>query len=195
MSFTQVITPNPNIPCKPGWCLEYVAKAFGVFGQGVGQPSATAAWQFALTKGTAHTDRNFDGLWVPVYFTLIGVPDGHIVVKAPDNSIYSSSSVTSNTPVYHTSIETLNQYYGGKLGLLGWSEDLNGIKIVKEESMVTIEQAVYNDLVQWKKDGIALAAQVKVLQKQLTAVGDTALAKETNSMVKQISNKITSILK
>ena len=192
--FNQVITPNPKIFCRPGWCLEYVCRAFGVYGKGIGQPSATKAWQFAVTKGTAHTDRNFDGLWVPVYFTMIGGPNGHIVVKAPDNSVYSTSDPVANTPVHHASIEAMNVYYGGKLGLLGWSEDLNGIKIVKEDNMVTIEQVVYDDLVKWKKDGIALAAQVKVLNAQIVEL-KKQLALPITDDVKWIRALLTKVFK
>lgn len=49
----QLITPNPNIKCYPGWCLMYVRQAFGLAGL---YPSATAGWNAARFK---HRDRNF----------------------------------------------------------------------------------------------------------------------------------------
>ncbi|SIS11228.1 hypothetical protein [Williamsia sterculiae] len=128
MSWQQVIAPNPIIACMPGWCLTYVQTAFRAPWAG---SSATDAWNRARSK---HGDANFpDGVAVPVYFAMAGVADGHIVIREPDGSIYSTSHPTANTPVHHSSLQALYSYYGGRLTLRGWSEDLNGFYVISQE--------------------------------------------------------------
>jgi hypothetical protein len=57
----QIVTPNPNIPCQPGWCLQYVRQAFGLPAR---HPTATAAWEASTSK---HRGRDFPkGVWLPV---------------------------------------------------------------------------------------------------------------------------------
>lgn len=130
--YEQVLTPNPNIPCKPGWCLEYVQNAFGT---GHGDPDAITQWKH--TK--QHADRNFPKLWIPIFFTMKNVPEGHVAILAPDGSVWSSSHPTATTPVHHSSISALESYYGGRLGFLGWGETLNNKPVIKGESMASFE--------------------------------------------------------
>ena len=124
---TQLIQPNPNIYCQPGWCLAYVNEAFGVrkvYG------TATAAW-FGSTS--QHKDRNFpQGVWVPVWYALDTEPAGHVVLRAPDGSVYSTSDLT-NTPHHHPNLEDLEAYYayyGMKLTYRGWTEDVEGTRVI-----------------------------------------------------------------
>lgn len=127
MTFTQVLTPNPNIPCWPGWCLQYVNDAFGVpavYG------SATDAW---IASGTQHRDRDFpSGVWVPVWYSLDTTPLGHVVLLAPDGSVYSTSDL-SNTPHHHPDLADLEAYYakyGMTLTYRGWTEDVEGTHVI-----------------------------------------------------------------
>ncbi|MGM9473196.1 hypothetical protein ACS5PJ_14475 [Pseudarthrobacter sp. YS3] len=125
MTYSQVITPNPDIPCKPGWCLAYVNEAFGVrkvYG------SATAAWNGSSTK---HRDYDFPaGYWVPVWFHLANEPNGHVALLAPDGSVYSTSD-DSTTPHHHPDLADLIAYYWrNPLTYLGWTEDVEGTPVI-----------------------------------------------------------------
>lgn len=127
--FTQKITPNPNISCKPGWCLEYVRRTFGqpaVAGYG----TATAAWEKSPTK---HRDRNFPaGVAVPVWYGLANEPAGHVVLRMSDGSVYSTSDL-GNIPHHHPDLADLERYYaryGMPLTYRGWTEDIQGSAVI-----------------------------------------------------------------
>ena len=127
MNYTQLIQPNPNVWCRPGWCLAYVKDAFGL---NAVYPSATAAWNASHTK---HRDRNFPAnVWVPLWFSMVTEPLGHVVLRAPDGSVYSTSN-NSNTAYHHPTLEHLMAYYayyGQPLNYLGWSEDVESQSVV-----------------------------------------------------------------
>jgi hypothetical protein len=150
MTYLQAITPNPNIPCKPGWCLAYVNEAFGVpkrFG------TATNAWWASETK---HFDRAFPaGLWVPVWYALANEPAGHVVLLAPDGSCYSTSDL-STVPRHHPDLADLEWYYakyGQALTYRGWTEDVEGTSVITlEENMSAQEVKQILDFVQAAHD-------------------------------------------
>jgi LysM repeat protein len=71
------------------------------------------------------------GIWAPGFATIRGVPAGHTFIFAPDNSVYSTSSPHTLYAIHHPSFEAMNKYYGWKLNLLGWSEDIGGIRVVQ----------------------------------------------------------------
>ncbi len=121
----QLITPNPNIKCYPGWCLMYVRQAFGLNGL---YPSATAGWNASRYK---HRDRNFPaGRWVPVWFHLGEEPLGHVALMAPDGSVFSTSD-PSNVPHHHPNLDHLLAYYRAlRPTYLGWTEDIEGVSVV-----------------------------------------------------------------
>lgn len=134
MAFTQVVTPNPEVPCKPRWCLTYVDNAFNLAAHGKSKnyPTAISAWNASTSQ---HRDRNFPAdRWVPVWFTLKNEPAGHVAILAPDGAVWSSSHPTSNKPVRHGSLNEIISYYGS-LGLtyIGWTEDVGGVKVIKQE--------------------------------------------------------------
>jgi hypothetical protein len=127
--FTQRITPNPNISCKPGWCLEYVRRTFGqpaVPGYG----TATAGWNNSKTQ---HRDRNFPaGVAVPVWYALANEPAGHVVLRLPDGSVYSTSDL-GTVPHHHPDLADLERYYakyGMTLTYRGWTEDIQGTPVI-----------------------------------------------------------------
>ena len=123
---TQLITPNPNIPCTPGMCLEYVRKAFGL---GPKHPSATEGWNVSTYQ---HRNQNFPAdMWVPLWFSLTDDVNGHVALRQPDGSVWSSSSPTSNAPIHHASLRDLMAYYGGRLTYLGWTEDIENVMIMQ----------------------------------------------------------------
>jgi len=125
MAYKQLKKPNVAVKTKAlGWCLWWVQQAYGtphLF------PSASAQYKGAKLK---HTGQPPKGVYVPVFFAMKGVPEGHVAISAPDGSIYSTSSPHSLTPVHHKNMQDLLNYYGGKLTYLGWSEDIGGVRVV-----------------------------------------------------------------
>jgi hypothetical protein len=175
-AFTQLITPNPNIACRPGWCLEYVRKAFGL---PVKYPTADAAWEGSQLK---HRDQVFPAAWVPLWFDVKGVPAGHVVLRAPDGRIYSTTHPTRLTPTVHPNLADLMRVYanaGLPLVYLGWTEDVCGFIVVKPApapapvgklltvtapvARVRTSPLVGNNIAPAYPDGIARGAKVAVV--------------------------------
>jgi len=158
MSYKQAVAPNPNIPCKPGWCLQYVRQAFG---QPAVYPTATAAWEASKTQ---HRDRNFPaGVWVPVWYGLDKEPAGHVVLRAPNGNVYSTSDL-SNTPHLHPDLADLERYYayyGMKLTYRGWTEDVQGIPVITDFGL-----AAQGDI----KTGGLTVADIDSITKQLADI-------------------------
>jgi hypothetical protein len=130
----QLRTPNPNIPCKPGWCLQYVREAFGIY-PGV-YPSATAGWANAQYKHPGELPPR--GVWTPLWFFMEDEPLGHVVLSAPDGSLYSTSD-PSTVPHHHSSLADLMGYYaywGLPLTYLGWSEDIERVRVVETSDSI-----------------------------------------------------------
>jgi len=128
MSWAQTITPDPAISCRPGWCLEYVRRTYGLPARYL---TATEAWEASPSK---HRDRNFPpGVWVPVWYALAGVPAGHVVLRAPDGSCYSTTDLGRFTPRRHPNLADLERVYAGAglpLTYRGWSEDVAGTPVI-----------------------------------------------------------------
>jgi hypothetical protein len=173
MSYVQYIAPNPNIACRPGWCLEYVRKAFNL---PVKYPTADAAWEGSRFK---HRDQSFPALWVPLWFDVKGVPAGHVVLRAPDGRIYSTTHPTRLTPTVHPNLADLMRVYanaGLPLTYLGWTEDVCDYLVVKfvpepapsgklltvtvPVAMVRVAPAAYSAVAPGYPDGIARGAKV-----------------------------------
>jgi len=127
MSWAQTITPDPAIDCRPGWCLEYVRRTFGLPAV---HPTATAAWEASTTQ---HQDRAYPAdVAVPVWYGLDREPAGHVVLRMPDGSCYSTSD-NSTTPHHHPSLAELEDYYAGwgwPLTYRGWTEDVCGSPVI-----------------------------------------------------------------
>lgn len=123
----QIITPNPHIPCQPGWCLQYVRQAFGL---PAAYPTATAAWEASASK---HRDRNFPaGVWHPVWFSLANEPAGHVALRSPSGTVFSTSDLGS-VPHEHLDLSDLMNYYARydmTLTYLGWTEDVAGYPVL-----------------------------------------------------------------
>lgn len=154
MVFNQLVTPNPNIPCQPGWCLQYVRQTFGA---PIVEPTATAGWENAQFK---HKDTNFPaGCYVPVWFSLSNEPAGHVALMCPDGSVYSTSD-NSNVPHHHPSLDDLIAYYWrNPLTYLGWSEDISNVRVVEKEN----EMADGIKIDAGQADDIANAAKDRVI--------------------------------
>lgn len=128
----QLITPNPDIPCTPGWCLAYVNEAYGVAKR---YGTATAAWNNSPTQ---HPGRDVPaGVWTPVWYALANEPAGHVVLHAPDGTVYSTSDLTA-TPHHHPDLADLERYYayyGMPLTWRGWTEDVEGTPVIAPDGI------------------------------------------------------------
>jgi hypothetical protein len=128
----QVITPNPNIPCQPGWCLQYVRQAFGLPAR---YGTATEAWQKSPSQ---HRDRDFPaGVWHPVWFSLANEPAGHVALRSPSGTVYSTSDLGS-VPHQHLDLSDLMNYYARydmTLTYLGWTEDVAGYPVIADSGL------------------------------------------------------------
>lgn len=123
----QIITPNPDIACTPGWCLMYVRETYRVAAK---YPTATSGWEASMRK---HHDQNFpENTWVPIWFSLSNNPDGHVALRSPDGSVWSASHPIRTNPVHHNSIQDTISYYGGRLTYLGWTEDIEDQLVVSD---------------------------------------------------------------
>lgn len=103
----------------------YVRQTFGLDGV---YPTATAAWEASQTK---HSDRNFPDAWVPVWYGLDNEPAGHVVLRAPNGNVYSTSDL-GNTPHLHPDLSDLERYYayyGMTLTYRGWTEDIETVSV------------------------------------------------------------------
>ena len=146
MTYSQLVLPNPDIPCQPGWCLQYVRQTFGA---PIVEPTATAGWNNAEFK---HTDTDFPaGCYVPVWFSLATEPAGHVALMCPDGSVYSTSD-NSTVPHHHPSLDDLIAYYWrNPLTYLGWSEDISNVRVVADASL-TMQGSVDDLTAEFERD-------------------------------------------
>lgn len=130
----QLVSPVAWIPCIGGWCLQYVREAFRL---PIKYGSATEAWDNSKSQ---HRDRNFPpGLWLPVWYGIDQEPLGHVVLRAPDGRVYSTSDY-SGWPVIHNSLEDLEEFYaayGMTLRYRGWTEDVASYAVVGASTIQT----------------------------------------------------------
>jgi hypothetical protein len=151
----QLITPNPDIDCKPGWCLQYVRQTFGLPAK---YGSATEAWERSDTK---HYAQDFPvNCWVPVWFSLETEPAGHVALLAPDGSVYSTSDL-GNKPHHHPTLDHLMSYYayyGMPLTYRGWTEDVASYPVVASDAInvesTTTEQGLFMALTEQQQADI-----------------------------------------
>lgn len=123
--YRQLMMANPQISCNPGLCLVYAREVFGV---GPKYPTAMKGWGASEYR---HEDKKYPhNMWVPIWFSLSDNPAGHVAVRQPDGSIWSASHPTSFEPVHHESLTDMEKYYSNRLTYLGWTEDIEGIRVV-----------------------------------------------------------------
>lgn len=159
MSFTQLITPNPYIPAKSGWCLQYVRQAFDLPAM---YPTATAAWEASTSK---HRDRNYPtGVWFAVWWSIDGVPAGHVALVDPRGRVFSTSDLDP-TPIHiHPNVADVENYYarhGLTLRYRGWTEDVAGTPVIKRSGINPQGTTT-------KKDGFEMAEVSDVVEALLT---------------------------
>lgn len=133
--FVQVATPNVNVSGTSGWCLQYVDDAVNAPNRA---PSAQQSWNNAVANKTAHPNEEPpNNVWVPVYYTIENgqyAGYGHVAWYYSDGKttkIYDSeyASGKRNKP-YGSGAELIN-FMGWKMSYLGWSEAVDGVRVVK----------------------------------------------------------------
>lgn len=132
MSDIQLKAPNLNIIGQSGWCLQYVTEIFGAMGHGANSnTTAISEWNSAAYK---HPGVNPPAdVAVPVWFSYNG-PSGHVAVSVPGKGVYSTSAVGDKV---FSSVEALVNWMGEGFKYLGYSEDINTVRVAE----VNIEPA------------------------------------------------------
>lgn len=103
-------------------CLQFVRVCYGI---GARYPSAISAWNNATTKHTrSGTDLSGMPLGAPIFFAPNGSPYGHVAVYAGNGMMRTTNSATN---LIHTA--QVSRWVASGYRLLGWTEDLNGVKI------------------------------------------------------------------
>lgn len=132
MRYKQLKSPNLDTKDSAGWCLRHAGNSFNT------QPRpfayATLAWEGAKHK---HTDALPD-VAVPVWFTWTGTIDGvhrnwgDVAIWVPGEGVFGTplkGAGSSNR--WDATPEARAKAIGGNARYLGWSEDLNGVRLVE----------------------------------------------------------------
>lgn len=135
MTWIQKVTPNVNVPGYSGGCLAYVD-------DGVNPPhrqaTAQLSWQYAVDTKVAHGGEEPPmGVWVPVYYSINNGPwagYGHVAWFYSDGNntvIYDSEFGCGNRIGPYSGGSDLFNYMGWQMSYLGWSEAVDGLRIVE----------------------------------------------------------------
>lgn len=135
MTYKQLINPDLSVIGQPEFCLVYVREVFGVYAK---YATALEAWQNAQYK---HAGQQPPSAAVPIWFSLSN-PAGHVAVWN-NGKVYSTTAKGDKT---FPSIQGLMDYIGEGIKYLGWSEDINGVRVVEpqEEQEMPNEGDVVN---------------------------------------------------
>ena len=135
MSWKQKVIPNVNVPGVSGGCLAYVDDGVNPPKR---QPTAQASWEYAVRTGTAHPNQEPPlNVWVPVYYSIDNGPwagYGHVVwfySNGKETLIYDSEFGCGNRTVPYSGGADLFNYMGWQMTYLGWSEAVDGLRIVE----------------------------------------------------------------
>lgn len=136
-AYVQVVTPNVNIPGYSGGCLQYVDDGVNPPNR---QPTAQISWEYAVNTGVAHPNEEPpNNVWVPVYYSIDnGQWDGfgHVAWYYSDGkttTIYDSEYGAGLRSKPYSSGAELFSYMGWKMRYYGWSEAVDGLRIVKPQ--------------------------------------------------------------
>lgn len=120
MTYIQLVQPNLNIVGQDGACLAYVRQ---VFGASVQYSTAALAWQNAEYQHSGTPP----AVAVPIWFSW--QTDGHVAVW-DNGTIYSTTAQGDKT---FNSIDDLTGYIGEGIEYLGWSEDVDKLRVVEPQ--------------------------------------------------------------
>ena len=127
MSYKQLKNFNrSNAGTKLYWCLRNVRMGYGI------APKYADAWQ-AWQNSPQRTGAIPKGVNVPVYFSFKYTIDGiyknwgHIAVRLADGRVWTDGR-------YYSSVQSLVNNYLSNGKYVGWSEEVNGVQVIKKES-------------------------------------------------------------
>lgn len=141
MAYNQLRTPNLGILDIPGWCLRLVLRSFDFSS---GAEFARQEWDRNTTK---RTDALPTDVAVPVFYSWVGTIDGikrdwgDVAIHVPGRGVFGTPMRPSGkSNRWDPSVEARRIAIGGNAQYLGWTESLNGIKLIEkaqEEEMIT----------------------------------------------------------
>jgi len=133
MAYKQLVAPDLSVVGTVGGCLSYARRMFGAPG---GTLYASQAWRNTQYK---HADQDFPSVAILIWFDYFigGSNQGHVATRLPDGLIYSSPYKLGTGHAVLNSITELIRMYSenGKhpMRYLGWSEDINGVRVAINE--------------------------------------------------------------
>jgi hypothetical protein len=126
--FRQLVEPNTNTQDGAGWCLRFTQTVYGAPAR---YNSAWDAWQAVPDKHTDPLPEASVPVWFSHYGTYGNPPTyanwGHVVAKIGDRFLSSPASGVGQQ--WFDSVEAIEKTFNAKY--VGWSESLNGLKIVE----------------------------------------------------------------
>lgn len=135
MTWIQRVTPNTNVLGYSGGCLAYVDDGVNPPQR---QPTAQSSWELAVRTGAAHPGQEPPlNVWVPVYYSINNGPwagYGHVAWFYSDGNntvIYDSEFGCGNRIGPYSGGADLFNYMGWQMSYLGWSEAVDGLRIVE----------------------------------------------------------------
>lgn len=134
-AYVQLVTPNVNVSGYSGGCLQYVDDGVNPPNR---QPTAQISWNYAVNTGVAHPNQEPpNNVWVPVYYSIDNGPwagMGHVAWYYSDGKttkIYDSEYGAGLRYIPYSSGQDLFNYMGWQMRYYGWSEAVDGLRVVK----------------------------------------------------------------
>lgn len=126
--YAQLVQPNLSVVGQSGLCLDYVTRVFGIPNK---YDTATNAWNAAQYQHTNQPPANAVPVWFSWTGTINGVTQdwGHVAVW-DNGTVYSTTAQGDKT---FSGIQDLMNYIGEGIQYRGWSEDINGVRVVQPQ--------------------------------------------------------------
>lgn len=142
MTYKQLVQPNININAKAGWCLNYVDNAINATAR---TSTAQIAHDTAKAKGWVHPNQDYPkNVWFIMFWSIDNGDYrglGHVALAYLDsnNMQIHDSEVHRGARQPYNSLAELSNWFGSvgtQLTFLGWSEGVDGTKIIEEVKQV-----------------------------------------------------------
>ena len=116
---------SPTPTSGPGYCLREVRECYGV---GPAAPDATSAWENARYK---HRETDFTKIprGVPIFWTGGSGGHGHVAISTGFLARCWSTDIRRSGYFDRVPIAEISERWG--LRLVGWTEDLNGVRVYR----------------------------------------------------------------
>lgn len=134
----QLVKPDFTVEGVIGECLSYARR---VFGAPAGTEYAHQAWINAKYKHQTSEPIPSDVsvlMWYDYYVGTLN--EGHVTINDPGIGIYSSPWQKGTTHAVLNSVAQVEQLY--RVKYVGWSEDINGVRVVEEDEVKPTYQQV-----------------------------------------------------